>query len=286
MNTRIFCNGKTALKKFMIPTACSAAAAVITTSTDKKETSEPPKIRPSELPIYSKEPAPPPKCDPHLSSDSVLYSSVRQIRKCIWTLIDEGKLRGQQACDYLETGKARTASTLAFLREEENRVPRYGAIGIGGLAGLVLALRRGRFKKLLYTTAGATAMAALCYPKEAEQYTSEGLKLVKQYIVIGYHFVNGVLRDYAGVQLPALPKPLSSSNSSETVSGNEASVAPSNTSSASAATPSHSQLGPIPMPPIDIPPNVTDADSKPTRTKRENRDQSNPDDRDLYAKRG
>lgn len=45
----------------MIPTACSAAAAVITTSTDKKETSEPPKIRPSELPIYSKDPVPLPK---------------------------------------------------------------------------------------------------------------------------------------------------------------------------------------------------------------------------------
>lgn len=45
----------------MIPTACSAAAAVITTSTEKKETSDPPKVRPSDLPIYSKEPAPSPK---------------------------------------------------------------------------------------------------------------------------------------------------------------------------------------------------------------------------------
>ena len=97
------------------------------------------------------------------------------------------------------------AATLAFLREEENTIHRYGAIGIGGLAGLVLALRRGKFKKLLYTTAGATAMAALCYPKEAKQYTvggeglklakqytvgGEGLKLAKQYIVIVYHFIN------------------------------------------------------------------------------------------------
>lgn len=290
MNTQIFCQGKAALKKFMIPTACSAAAAVIATSTDKKDTNEPPKVRPSELPIYPKEPPPPQPCDPKLNPDSLLNSSVRQVRKCIWTVIDEGKILSQQACDYIETGKAHTASTLAFLRVEENRVPRYGAIGIGGLAGLILALRRGKFKKLLYTTAGATAMAALCYPKEAEQYTSEGLKLAKHYIVIGYHFVNGVLRDYAGVQLPPLPKPLlgnSNSNSSETLSGNEATVPSSSTLlPMPAVTPSHIQLGPIPMPPIDVPTNVTDAETKQSRNKRENRDQSNPDDRDLYAKRG
>lgn len=80
-----------------------------------------------------------------------------------------------------------------------------------------------------------------------------------------------VLRDYAGIQLPPLPKPLSGSNSSESVSGNEAAMSSSSTSlpSASAAVPSHSQLGPIPMPPIDKPLNVTDADLKPTHTKRE-----------------
>lgn len=47
--------------------------------------------------------------EPQTSADSVLYSSVRQVRKCIWTLLDEGKVLGQQACDYIETGKAHTA---------------------------------------------------------------------------------------------------------------------------------------------------------------------------------
>lgn len=80
-----------------------------------------------------------------------------------------------------------------------------------------------------------------------------------------------VLRDYAGVQLPPLPKPLSGSNSSESVSGSEAAVSSSSTPlpPVSAAVPNQSQLGPIPMPPIDIPSNVTDADSKSTHTKRE-----------------
>lgn len=295
MNTRIFCHGRTAFKKFLIPTSCSAAAAAaaaaVSSSPDKKETNEPSKlVRPSELPIYPEEETPsPPKCDPSLSSDSVLYSSVQIVRKCIWTVIDEGKILGQQAFDYIETGKAHTASTLAFLREEQNSIPRYGAIGIGGLAGLVLALRRGKFKKLLYTTTGATAMAALCYPKEAEQYTGEGLKLAKQYIVIVYHFINGVLRDYAGAQLPPLPKPLlSNSTSGDSLSGNKGAELLSSTllPSPPTVTTSNIQLGQIPMPPIDVPSNVTDADQKQAHSKRENRDQSNQGDRDLYAKRG
>lgn len=92
--------------------------------------------------------------------------------------------------------------------------------------------------------------------------------------LIIFHFTRGfliVLRDYAGVQLPSLPKPLSGSNSA---SESEAAVPSSSSNTllpiaSVAATPSHSQLGPIPMPPIDIPSNVTDADSKSTHTKRE-----------------
>lgn len=54
------------------------------------------------------------------------------------------------------------------------------------------------------------------------------------------------------------------------MSGNEAAVPSSSTLlPPPAVTPSHIQLGKIPMPPIDVPPNVTDADVKDTRNKRE-----------------
>lgn len=80
---------------------------------------------------------------------------------------------------------------LKYLREESNVAPRIGAIAVGGLSGYILALRRGIFRKLIYTSIGAGGMAALCYPREAKEYSHEALQLLKRYIIIGYHFING-----------------------------------------------------------------------------------------------
>lgn len=66
-------------------------------------------------------------------------------------------------------------------------MPRMGAIGIGGLAGLVLGLRGRTFKRVMYTSTGALVMAALCYPKKAE----EGLNAAKHYVNVGYNFIYG-----------------------------------------------------------------------------------------------
>lgn len=74
-----------------------------------------------------------------------------------------------------------------YLREESNVMPRVGAIAIGGLAGLVLGLRGRTFKRLVYSSTGALATAAICYPKKAE----EGLDTAKHYINVGYNFVYG-----------------------------------------------------------------------------------------------
>lgn len=66
-------------------------------------------------------------------------------------------------------------------------MPRMGAIAIGGLAGLVLGLRGRTFKRVVYTTTGAAAVGALCYPKKAE----EGFDAAKHYIKVGYNFIYG-----------------------------------------------------------------------------------------------
>ena len=48
------------------------------------------------------------------------------------------------------------AATVDYITDEENMLPRAGAITIGGLAGLVLGARKkgGLVKKALYTSVG------------------------------------------------------------------------------------------------------------------------------------
>lgn len=79
------------------------------------------------------------------------------------------------------------AAMVDYLREESNFMPRMGAIGIGGLAGLILGLRGRTFKRVVYASTGALAMAALCYPKKAE----EGVEAAKHYVRISYNFIYG-----------------------------------------------------------------------------------------------
>lgn len=74
-----------------------------------------------------------------------------------------------------------------YLREEENSLPRVGAVVIGALTGLIFSLRGGKFKRLVYTTTGALSVGAFCYPKEAK----ESLVGAKHYINIGYNFIYG-----------------------------------------------------------------------------------------------
>lgn len=74
-----------------------------------------------------------------------------------------------------------------YLQDESNLLPRVGAVGIGGLSGLVLGLRGGFIKRLLYTTTGAGIVGTICFPRE----TKEALSVVEHYGNIGYNFVYG-----------------------------------------------------------------------------------------------
>ena len=66
-------------------------------------------------------------------------------------------------------------------------MPRMGAIAIGGIAGLVLGLRGRKFKRIMYSSAGALSMAAICYPKK----TKEGFDITKHYMNVAYNFIYG-----------------------------------------------------------------------------------------------
>jgi hypothetical protein len=68
-----------------------------------------------------------------------------------------------------------------FLREDGNTLARVGAIAASSLAGVALGFRGGFFRKQLYALITGGAMAALCYPREAEVYAR-----------IAYNFAFGV----------------------------------------------------------------------------------------------
>ena len=82
-------------------------------------------------------------------------------------------------------------ATLAFLKEEENYLPRIGAISLGGLTGIIFGLRGGWIRRITYGAAGSLAMSALCYPRQASEVSQEALIYAKKYVVVTYNFIYG-----------------------------------------------------------------------------------------------
>uniref|UniRef100_A0A183BYL8 MICOS complex subunit n=1 Tax=Globodera pallida TaxID=36090 RepID=A0A183BYL8_GLOPA len=101
-----------------------------------------------------------------------------------------GSLRSvtSQLCDYASAKLGFVNSTLApvrdaanatedFFRDEQlNLLPRAGAITLGGMAGFVMAMRRGgRLRRLFYPMVGMLTMTAFCYPRETVQTVRVGI---------------------------------------------------------------------------------------------------------------
>lgn len=114
------------------------------------------------------------------------------------------------------------------LRQEKNGMLRTGFVAGGGLVGLLVAVKKGKFKKLIYTTAGVSTACYIAFPKESEEAT----KVIKRYSIVSYHFINNglykkllrlikflylnlllkydkilVSKDLTGYELPPLPAP-------------------------------------------------------------------------------
>lgn len=78
-----------------------------------------------------------------------------------------------------------------YLNEPSNGVHRVGAIAVGTLSGYIISIRRGFFRRLLYTSVGGLGVASLCYPKEAAVYSQQALTEAKVYATILYNFAYG-----------------------------------------------------------------------------------------------
>uniref|UniRef100_A0A1B6LG30 MICOS complex subunit n=1 Tax=Graphocephala atropunctata TaxID=36148 RepID=A0A1B6LG30_9HEMI len=185
---------KMTMKRIILPVSSSAllAATAVASSDSKDEPEKKNLIRARDLSIYSK-PAQQSNVEEETEpkTQSALLSVVKQVRESVWAVSDQFHQVSSQFNNIIETGKAHTSSTIQILRDEDNYPQRYGAIAAGGLLGYIIAIRRGWFRRLVYTGTGATAVAAICYPEEAREYSQEGFKQAKRYIVIAYHFVNG-----------------------------------------------------------------------------------------------
>ncbi|XP_018579975.1 MICOS complex subunit MIC27 [Anoplophora glabripennis] len=204
------------IRRCLIP-----AAAVVVEATVKPQAKNEQELlcRPSELPIYSPEPIW--ESTTALKEREIpgfIEDSFRNIRLTLTKYNEELQAYKKVGLDQFEKSRENVEYVISYLQEENNTLPKAGAIGIGALTGLIFGLRGGFFKRTLYATTGALGMAALCYPKEAAVYTRIGLTESKKYITIAYNFVYGVKKDDPPLELPSLPKiPTSFSEAWESV---------------------------------------------------------------------
>lgn len=98
----------------------------------------------------------------------------------IWNMLQHANLLILIKCNIISVA-------VDYLQDEANIMPRIGAVGIGGLSGLIFSLRGGILKRLFYTTTGASIVGCICFPKEAKQ----ALNTVEHYGNISYNFIYG-----------------------------------------------------------------------------------------------
>ena len=178
-------------KKFLMPCGlCAAVPTMKPTSPAPDHTvpcnsDAPPKqlIKPSELPIYTVEDGYSRQM-PCSKSSSIVEQNVRKIREAVQGL----KVIYNEVSHNVSATVENFKFVIDYLQDESNLMPRVGAVGIGGLSGLVLGLRGGFFKRLVYTSAGASIVGAVCFPRE----TKEAFNTVEHYGNIGYNFIYGV----------------------------------------------------------------------------------------------
>ncbi|CAJ0937091.1 unnamed protein product, partial [Mesorhabditis belari] len=82
--------------------------------------------------------------------------------------------------DHAVTGVQNTAFKVQrYVEDEWSVIPKAGAITLGGMAGLVLGMRRGAFGRIFTSATGMATMTAFCYPKETVDLIRGGLASVR-----------------------------------------------------------------------------------------------------------
>lgn len=119
----------------------------------------------------------------------VIEDGLRVTREAIAPFYSYTEDVAKRSIDIVNTGVAHTKSTYQTISQEGNNVEKALAIGAGGALGLLLAARKGFFKKLLYVSVGLGGATAICFPKETGELVEissyiakkKGPELVKEF---------------------------------------------------------------------------------------------------------
>lgn len=164
----------------------------------KSEPQRPSPMRPSDLPVYE---APHADYADHLTDKkktekSYLYtvlsepvSVVRQNVQVVWKRTESIKNAVQ---DQYHEVQDRSSWIIKYLREEQNKEQRYGAVVIGGVTGFIFGLRGGIIRRLFYGTIGTGIMGSVCFPEETRLIAKDAASQTKHYVNVGYNFFYGV----------------------------------------------------------------------------------------------
>jgi hypothetical protein len=111
----------------------------------------------------------PPKDVIHVDEAGTIESTIRTAREATSPYYGIIASSGRRGMEVLSTAYAHSMSLYGRISEEGSTIPRAAAITAGGLTGLLIASRRGFIRKILYTSFGLTAAAAVCYPEQSRE---------------------------------------------------------------------------------------------------------------------
>ncbi|CAH2069042.1 unnamed protein product, partial [Iphiclides podalirius] len=191
------------LRKLVIGTGAISLIPTISAATPVPESPsepiKPPPMRLSELPIYEaphaeygeyiKE-----KHNPRKTSylKTVIQPPVKAVRETAEIGIAHTESLLHTVKDNYHEIRDRSEWIVQYLREEDNKQMRYGAVAMGGLTGFIFGLRGGIIRRVFYAGVGTTAMGSICFPEETKDLFKSNGALAKQYINIAYNFLYGV----------------------------------------------------------------------------------------------
>ncbi|XP_022652121.1 uncharacterized protein LOC111246571 isoform X1 [Varroa destructor] len=158
----------------MLKTQCAEATKVKASEAEKK--CKPccvgkKMFKPQELPLYGC-PECPSKFDVIEATPCQLEAAVKGVRLAVTPTLMAIKQMSDRGVEIVDTAVAHTKSSWKYVSSEGNTTVRGIAILSGGLVGMIVA-RRGFFRKLIFGSIGATAVAANVYPEEYKKYKTE-----------------------------------------------------------------------------------------------------------------
>lgn len=111
---------------------------------------------------------------------TALEDAVSSFRQAGCSFLNQFKQQKDDSIKFYESTSQQVAQQLDYISSEYNIIPKVVFISLSGFSGLLLGYRRSAFRKFLYTSVLASGATALCFPKEAKQYSNKAYDAGKQ----------------------------------------------------------------------------------------------------------